>query len=368
MTRKKKFLLAVPLGLMLLCLIAAAGSAIANQNLPEPPESSAVLTMEDQARLAEALRLKAELGNAVWPGWGDSQYPVILWNREFSFLYGAENPPEGWEAVEPADGILPVYYRQESVNPQNFAVPLGDAWAASIATKWEVDQKLISMFSEIVPDFLEPVFPFWLVIQPSETQIGGVLHEDFHVHQVSVSPQRLEQAEAAHEAGERYDARYEAMTADWKTEANLLLEALNAGEDEQARDLVRQFLEWRQQRREQHNLSAELIDYERQLEWEEGLAKYVEVASLRQAAQTEGYQPHPAAALDEQFKAYRTFNQRWSQEKIQVRSQVNYGSESVLYNTGMVQAFLLDRLLPGWKERALVEPVFLEDLLAEAVL
>ena len=37
------------------------------------------------------------------------------------------------------------------------------------------------------------------------------------------------------------------------------------------------------------------------------------------------------------------------------------------YYSGMAQAFLLDRLMPGWKDRALSDDVWLEDLLADAV-
>jgi hypothetical protein len=37
------------------------------------------------------------------------------------------------------------------------------------------------------------------------------------------------------------------------------------------------------------------------------------------------------------------------------------------YYSGMAQAMLLDQLLPNWKEQALDEAVFLEDLLETAV-
>lgn len=37
------------------------------------------------------------------------------------------------------------------------------------------------------------------------------------------------------------------------------------------------------------------------------------------------------------------------------------------YYSGMAQAALLDRLLPDWKEQALTDGVFLEDLLETAV-
>jgi len=37
------------------------------------------------------------------------------------------------------------------------------------------------------------------------------------------------------------------------------------------------------------------------------------------------------------------------------------------YYSGMAQAVLLDRLMPGWKDQALEDGVFLEDLLEAAV-
>ena len=50
-----------------------------------------------------------------------------------------------------------------------------------------------------------------------------------------------------------------------------------------------------------------------------------------------------------------------------MKRQAGQEGETRFYLTGMAQATLLDRLLPGWKELALAEGVFLEDLLREAV-
>jgi hypothetical protein len=41
--------------------------------------------------------------------------------------------------------------------------------------------------------------------------------------------------------------------------------------------------------------------------------------------------------------------------------------ETRFYYTGMAQAFLLDRLAPGWKERLWSSQAWLEEILAEAV-
>ena len=46
---------------------------------------------------------------------------------------------------------------------------------------------------------------------------------------------------------------------------------------------------------------------------------------------------------------------------------INQTGEVSFYMTGMAQAYLLDRLSPGWKAKALAEGVFLETLLREAL-
>ena len=73
-----------------------------------------------------------------------------------------------------------------------------------------------------------------------------------------------------------------------------------------------------------------------------------------------------AMADDPDFKGYATFERRWSQEIGQMARQATREGEPRFYYTGMAQAMLLDRLLPGWKDRILSEDVWLETLLAEA--
>jgi hypothetical protein len=146
----------------------------------------------------------------------------------------------------------------------------------------------------------------------------------------------------------------------------LLTGALEAESDEDTAALARQFLAQRAARRTTHNLDAALSDCERQIEWEEGLAKYVELAIWREAYATEGYEPLPALADDPDFHGYTTFPRRWSQEIGQMKRQATREGEPRFYYTGMAQAVLLDRLLPGWQERIWADGVWLETLLAEA--
>ncbi len=77
----------------------------------------------------------------------------------------------------------------------------------------------------------------------------------------------------------------------------------------------------------------------------------------------------PVAALSSlgDFKAYREFDARWSNELSQFKSLSSGRGDTRFYYTGMAQAVLLDRFMPAWKARAMPGDAMLEDLLAEAV-
>ena len=119
-------------------------------------------------------------------------------------------------------------------------------------------------------------------------------------------------------------------------------------------------------RRETRGLEAGLVEFERRREWEEGLAKYIELAIWRLAASTPDYQPVAAMNADLDFKHYQGFTQRWSQEVAQLRRGA-HARDTRFYYTGMAQSFLLDRLAPDWKTKVMTPGVFLEDLLRQAL-
>ena len=114
-------------------------------------------------------------------------------------------------------------------------------------------------------------------------------------------------------------------------------------------------------------LSADLVLYEQRYEWLEGLAKYVELGVWETVAGTEGYEPLPALDADPEFHDYGRFRSRWNSELLTMRNMAGGEGDSLFYYTGMAQARLLDRLMPGWKTVAEQEGVWLEDLLAEAI-
>jgi hypothetical protein len=361
----KRILLAFS-ALLGLCLLLAFVSLISNRNLPTE-ESFDTLSPLEKARLLEAWHLRATLGDRAWPGWGRAEIPVIIWNRSYEFLSGCKgNIPPGWSKVPGEDLNGQTYYRRAAVDPQNFAIQIGDEWAASMATKQTTDRFLIDTFQENLPIPLKQLFPYRFLIQPSETQIGGVLHESFHVFQYQNAPERMAKAEAAHKRGKEYGTAAEAFQSEWKEESDLLADALEAKTKAEKIELVRRFLAAREARRRNANLDDNLVDYERWLEWEEGTAKYMEVNALRMAGATPAYHALTKMKVDSDFKQYRKVDQRWSQELFQLRYQTTSG-ETQLYMTGMALAFLLDDIMPDWKDQYWTDGVFLEDLLRQAV-
>jgi hypothetical protein len=349
-----------------LCLFLAFVSVISNRNLPGE-ESFDTLTPLEKARLLEARHLKSALGDQAWQGWGSADIPIIVWNRSYEFLTNYDDTaPADWSRVAEEDLNGQIYYRRKANDPQNFAVRVGDAWVASMATKQTTDHFLIETFQDKLPTPIKQIFPYRLLMQPSETQIGGLLHESFHVYQYQKSSERMAEAESIHKLGSEYETSTEAFQAEWKQESNLLADALQAKTESEKIKLVRQFLAAREARRRDARLEDRLVDYERWLEWEEGTAKYTEVNMLRLAGNNGGYYALPEMKIDTDFKQYQKVDQRWSDELFQLRHPLATG-EPRLYMTGLAQAFLLDDLMPEWKDKYWQEGMFLEDLLRQAV-
>ncbi len=275
--------------------------------------------------------------------------------------------PEDWEAVPGENFEGQPYFRRPAEDPQNFAVPVGEQWTASIFTKQLLDFGLISAIRDLLPPGLANIFPYRIFIQPSERQISGVQHEYFHVMQIEIDPQKFSEAEEAYKFGDRYWAMDGKMQPAWGEEIELLIKAIEVSTDGDAAELARQFLAQRDQRRRDFSLDAALMAYEVRLEWLEGTAKYVELRCWEEADNNHGYLSLPEMAADPAFKDYATFEGHWNQEMRQARQQAGREGDVRFYYTGMLQAYLLDRLMPDWKARITDKGVYLEDLLREAI-
>ncbi len=370
-----------------LCLATVGLLALSNSRLPTQSAVVDRLTGLDKARLAEATHLRQALGDQVWPGWGQADIPIIVSNEANAFLTGYAAPPAGWMKMpareqrgsewRPVSGDTfegQTYYRQPlpdpDVTPENFTVLVGDRWAATMGTKEYMEIGFYQGFRQDLPPVVRELFPYRLLwanlMDRSETYIQALEHEAFHAFQGSVAPDRLAAAERANRAEGRYPWDDAGLQEAWHAELKSLQQAALAKTEGEVGDLAREFLARRDQRRKAAGLDAELIDYERQREWLEGLAKYAELAIGWAAGAAADYAPVAGLTDDPDFHGYSTRERFWQQQMGEVTRSASREGETRFYYGGMAQAVVLDRLLPGWKERAFRGETTLEDLLREA--
>jgi len=372
------------LAALLLVVVLATISALANRGLPRRSPILDRLGPAQTARLAEAIHLRQALGDSIWPGFGREDIPVVLYNERFAFLTGIDAPAPGWIKVPgkrvrggawqpiPGDSLNGTpCYRQPlpipRVIPEAFTVRVGDRWAASVPTYEWFCIDLASHIRHGLPAPLAAVFPYGLA---QRLMIGGVEgyvciteHESFHAFQGRVAPERLVAAERAATIEDRFPSS-PAFEESWRRELGLLASGASARARAECDSFARRFLDQRRERRAAHRLAPELVACERAREWLEGVAKYVEVESWRRAAQTPGYRPVRRLAGDHDFHSYSGFDRKWAREV----TQIHWGRDDTrFYGSGFAQAEILDRLMPGWKLRAFTDSTSLEDLVAEAV-
>jgi len=388
MKKVRKLLVIIPITIVGLLVLLIAVSAISNLGLPQKSPVVENLSETDKIRLAETMHLRQTLGNAVWPGWGQADIPAIVYNEAYAFLVGYPQPPAGWIKV-PAGlkrggewEIVPddtfdnqPYYRQKltdpDVTPQAFTVMVGERWVSSLQTRDWATISLMQTIRQDLPSILQPVFPYRLflgqLLGGSDKYITLTAHEAFHAYEGMQAPEKLA---AAENISIQYENQYPwddpTLQNEWQKELDLLTQALQTTDPAKTKELARQFLSSRTARRDAANLSTNLVGYEQQREWEEGLARYAELEIWRLASSGD-YTPIPETSVLTDFDQYAGFDNRWSQEIGQISRMADDQGDGRFYYSGMAQAFMLDRLMPDWKQKAFNEGVWLEDLLAEAV-
>lgn len=305
------------------------------------PAASPLLTAQDKALLQEALNLKQALGDDVWPSLGTAALPIILYNDSFEFMIGSViPPPPPWVKTEGDVFSGRPYYRRPAKNPQAFAVEVEEEWAGSMSTLERMAGKIPFKIS---PDF-------YVVL---------LLHEVFHAFHAREAPARFRRASALYLLEGDYPAKDPAFAKAWTAEGALLAAALKAKDRAEVLAATRAFLENRRARRESIPFSLGTTDYEREMEWLEGLAKYAEIRFYELAA---------ARALEPSFTAYKPGLPHWTWDFVRLEKQLGTQQGDLrFYLSGMAQARILDRLSPEWKARFFKEGGAMEDRLQALV-
>jgi hypothetical protein len=220
---------------------------------------------------------------------------------------------------------------------------------------------------QTLPAPLAAVFPYGILLQPTDVYVSEVIHDLFHAYFAAVAPEPFQEAEVAFWGIGSYPLGRQSLRTDTEAEIQALVDGLAAEDTEAAADAARAFLAARGRRRGDPALDEWAIDVERQTEWLKGLAKYVELETFRLASETADYEPVEALAEDPSFGGYSEYAQH--QERVYGALGLSAGQGQVMrfHYTGMAQAKLLDGLDPGWKTSFSAGATFLEDLLAAAL-
>lgn len=369
--KKKKSLRVIKtiaLSLIGLLFLTAAISFISNQNLPEPSSTPDELSQQDLAHAEEALHLMAELGDQTWPGLS-GDIPLILWNEDYAFLVNSQEELSGWNKLENATANnLPVFVQKNESNYQAFTEMLSNGqYAGSMATKNATNVGFINLFKEDLPPIIAKIFPYRLMLISTDFYITSLVHESFHAFQAEKYPERFKDSEKAYRSTEAYEKLFPVMAEAWEIEVQHLMDALDEKDPAVQKEIVRQFLDARKQRRDDVDLSDAFTLYENRFEWLEGSAKYVELGIWKNGANSTSYHPVSSIQKDNDFDNYQGFEKRWKNELNNAKTAVKNGSETMFYYTGMLQAKLLDQLMPEWKTRISEPGIWYEDLLTEAL-
>jgi len=378
-------------GCLTLIIVILGLSSASNFFFPSRSNPVDRLSNLEKARVAEAFRLRRAVGDSIWAGWSNAPIPIIVYNEAYAFLVGLSDPDPGWRTVPqniargrpwelvPNDSIDGrKYYRQrlvdERTSPQAFTVRVGEFWSARMTAKDWMPIKMGDDIRDGAPSAIRALVPYRLMARiflglgmNTDGYVCALEHESFHAYQGMVSADRLANAETIlFQLGKTYPWTNSGFNDSWKAELNMLGDALSATQEKRMAELSGKFLSLRQARRNAYHFDSAMANLERFREWEEGLAKYTELAIWKCAASDTAYKPVKALSADPDFKGYRSFDRKWTEELITLRRQ-SQGDEIRFYYAGMAQAFLLDRLNPEWRTKILQSDIFLEDLLSEAL-
>jgi len=384
--KKIRLIVLILIGLLVSLTII---SALSNLGLPTKSEKLETLSMAEKARIGEYFHLRETLGDEVWSGWGSAEIPVIVHNEAYAFLVGYNGtPPKGWTMVPsgerrggkweevPGDTFFgQPYYRQPlsspEKTPENFTVKVGEKWVATMMTREYAKVRMVSDMRGDLPPGIRSIVPYRLiwkaVMGATETYVGGLAHESFHAYQGTNLPDKLAAAERSYQWEEGYPLEQDAFIEAWKHELDLLMKAVLASSLEESRGLASQFLAAREERRKQAGLTYGSLAYERNREWLEGMAKYAELTLQRRAGADPDYRPLPAIQEDPNFSDYRSRERYWKGQMKELQRMAGRDGDIRFYYSGFAQGVLLDRFLPGWKERLWAEDIWLEELLAQAL-
>jgi hypothetical protein len=326
---------------MLLPLAIGAATTARAQTAVELPS-------RDRVRLAESMRLAAELGDRIWPGWGRTAMPVLLVGDSVEFLIGHPRPSAEFARL----GYDTLLLHEVWIRPRQFSPGLLATFPA------------VGGISTIVIGSAEHTG------KSSTPWVLTILHEHFHQWQNSrpdyyAGVKRLDLARGDTTGMWMLDYPFPYDSAPVQEAmhrlAATLLRALNAPPGARAEAMLA-VIEAGDSLRSRLS-PADHRYFEFQL-WQEGVARFIEHATARAAAASgrppaafrslPDYQPYAAAAAAAREHVRRELDQMALPSQRRV----------AFYPLGAAMAMLLEETRPDWKRVYAARPFALTALLS----
>ncbi len=306
-------------GLLSLCFLLSLASHLANRAIPAGSTSVGTLSPREKTRLAEALRVRSAFGEAVWPGFAQANIPVLEYNEAYAFLVGYPHPPAGWIKV-PDLG------------------PRGQAWQAVAGDAFQGQV----YYQQPVADAAGQIGSF--TVRIGERWIASMVTKEWGTIEL-VSQARDSLPSVAKDVVPYRLLLPQVLDSDQYI-FKLVHESFHAFQGQQAADRLAQ---------------AELAarQYESGYPWDDK-------TQWQNVAGASGYQPLAELSSDSDFHHYRAFQSKLDAALASPRLLATQ-RDTRFYSAGMMQAFLLDDLMPDWKSRIFKDGVYLEDLLRRAL-
>ncbi|HLV81830.1 MAG TPA: hypothetical protein VKT32_16200 [Chthonomonadaceae bacterium] len=307
-----------------------------------PAQEKPALPVVDRIRLAEAFRVADRLGDRVWKAWSRAPFAVLLVTPQTEFLMRHPHPTSDFTSL----GYDPLLKSDVSFRKRVFPTTL-------LATFPAVDGVPTIVVGQAESTTSKTSTP-WVIT---------LLHEHFH---------QLQDAQPGYYAGVKalglahgdetgmwmlnYAFPYDSPEVETRFTqmAHALLAALQAEDTPAFAGKAAAFQEARRQFEDP--LAPDDRKYLEFQLWQEGVARYTEIRVARLAATH--YRPSRAFAALPDYTSFAKVANDWQRTIRTDLETMDLKKERrvVVYSLGAAEAFLLDRLAPGWQRRYFADP------------
>jgi hypothetical protein len=284
---------------------------------------------DDEVRIAEFYRLAPQIEDRIWPGWSRVESPLLLITQDAEFLTRFPTPPPDFK---PANDGYVTRSRQFPTGLQATFTPFGPPSVIAIGSPSLTASKTSTPWEIVV---MHEHFHQWQYAQPGYFEAVAGLGLD---HGEKTGMWML-----------NYPFPYAdpAVVARFNALRDQLLLTVAASDRKVFRAAAKRYLDLR--RAFFAKLSPDDRKYLSFQLWQEGIARYTEVAAAEAAAT---YQPTVAYQHLPDYTPFSGDASRLRARTLQQLRTVDLAKSGrdAVYSFGGAEGMLLDRLNPGWKK------------------